>query len=92
MLKLKYEFRFGKGNKKSLGGRVVFGVETWKIYKMIFLPLKKVKKNKSYKDNFVNIINFYSISYLFLSFAKQGYKTFIFKVLIQVSSKSQIVS
>ena len=46
---------------------------------MTFLPLMKVKKSKSYKDDFLNIINFYLIPYLFLLFAKQEYET-IFKV------------
>ena len=55
-----------------------------KIYKKTILSLMKAKKCRSHKGNFIKIINFYLISYLFLSFAKQKHKTFIFKVTIQI--------
>lgn len=82
-----FGLRLGKGefHKKYLGGGDIFGLRLEK-FMQIFLSLIKVKKSKSYKDNFVNIINFYLIIYLFLSFAKQVHETFIFKVLIQVPS------
>ena len=50
----------GESPIKKSWDRVVIWVETWVNYKKTFLPIMKVRKIKSYKDNFVNLIKFLS--------------------------------